>query len=319
MPRLDVSRYVQTSVCMPIPLLWVVPSRPVPGGFGGKRRVCVPSAVRATGTWHGLEYRRHRAALRGDPRARSGLGRGAERVGLRACARRGAHRRRSLLRHLLVACVCLVAHEEGETPRAVLERMFRRAICDEEWRAGLRAPLRLSDGVFPLATAGSARRDGPQTDEARPCRAVRLGCRRDSGADPRPAPVSDHRGDGRVRARRARPRARQAHALSRRRTRAREAGVLRRVGIGIPCATVERAHRPRRRPRARARAGRARRRGRGRPPDAAHGGSGVGRATLARARLRARAEGPKRRAASPRRQPARRALAGAPEPTTGRC
>ena len=29
-----------------------------------------------------------------------------------------------LLRHLLVACVCLVAHEEGETPRTVLERCF---------------------------------------------------------------------------------------------------------------------------------------------------------------------------------------------------
>jgi hypothetical protein len=40
----------------------------------------------------------------------------------------------ALLRHLLVACVCLVAHEEGETPRAVLERLFRRAISDEEWR-----------------------------------------------------------------------------------------------------------------------------------------------------------------------------------------
>jgi hypothetical protein len=39
-----------------------------------------------------------------------------------------------LLRHLLVACVCLVAHEEGETPRTVLERLFRRAISDEEWR-----------------------------------------------------------------------------------------------------------------------------------------------------------------------------------------
>ena len=40
----------------------------------------------------------------------------------------------SLLRHLLVACVCLVAHEEGETPRTVLERVFRRAVSDREWR-----------------------------------------------------------------------------------------------------------------------------------------------------------------------------------------
>jgi len=46
----------------------------------------------------------------------------------------------ALLRHLLVACVCLVAHEDGETPRAVLERLFRRAISDEEWRKDY-APL----------------------------------------------------------------------------------------------------------------------------------------------------------------------------------
>jgi hypothetical protein len=39
-----------------------------------------------------------------------------------------------LHRHLLVACVCLVAHEEGETPRTVLERVFRRAVDDREWR-----------------------------------------------------------------------------------------------------------------------------------------------------------------------------------------
>jgi hypothetical protein len=40
----------------------------------------------------------------------------------------------TLLRHLLVACVCLVAHEEGETPRTILERVFRRAVSDREWR-----------------------------------------------------------------------------------------------------------------------------------------------------------------------------------------
>ncbi len=40
----------------------------------------------------------------------------------------------TLLRHLLVACVCLVAHEDGETPRTVLDRMFRRAVTDGEWR-----------------------------------------------------------------------------------------------------------------------------------------------------------------------------------------
>lgn len=39
-----------------------------------------------------------------------------------------------LVRHLLVACVCLVAHEEGTTPRAVLEQVFRRSVSDTEWR-----------------------------------------------------------------------------------------------------------------------------------------------------------------------------------------
>ena len=38
-----------------------------------------------------------------------------------------------LLRHLLVACVCLVAHDDGETPRAVLERLFRQSVSDREW------------------------------------------------------------------------------------------------------------------------------------------------------------------------------------------
>jgi hypothetical protein len=39
-----------------------------------------------------------------------------------------------LLRHLLVACVCLVAYDEGQSPRAVLEQLFRRSISDAEWR-----------------------------------------------------------------------------------------------------------------------------------------------------------------------------------------
>lgn len=39
-----------------------------------------------------------------------------------------------LLRHVLVACVCLVAHEDGESPRSVLEQLFRRSITDAEWR-----------------------------------------------------------------------------------------------------------------------------------------------------------------------------------------
>jgi hypothetical protein len=40
----------------------------------------------------------------------------------------------TLLRHLLVACVCLLAHAEDETPRTVLDRVFRRAVSDREWR-----------------------------------------------------------------------------------------------------------------------------------------------------------------------------------------
>jgi len=39
-----------------------------------------------------------------------------------------------LLRHLLVACVCLVAYEQGQPPRAVLEQLFRRTVSDAEWR-----------------------------------------------------------------------------------------------------------------------------------------------------------------------------------------
>lgn len=39
-----------------------------------------------------------------------------------------------LLRHLLVATVCLVAYEEGKSPRAVLEELFRRSVSDAEWR-----------------------------------------------------------------------------------------------------------------------------------------------------------------------------------------
>lgn len=39
-----------------------------------------------------------------------------------------------LLRHLLVASVCLVAYEEGQSPRTVLEQLFRRSVSDREWR-----------------------------------------------------------------------------------------------------------------------------------------------------------------------------------------
>ena len=39
-----------------------------------------------------------------------------------------------LVRHVLVACVCLVAIQEGTSPRSVLEQLFRRSVSDAEWR-----------------------------------------------------------------------------------------------------------------------------------------------------------------------------------------
>lgn len=39
-----------------------------------------------------------------------------------------------LLEHLLVATVSLLAIERSETPRAILEQLFRRAVSDDEWR-----------------------------------------------------------------------------------------------------------------------------------------------------------------------------------------
>ena len=41
----------------------------------------------------------------------------------------------ALLDHLAVAAVCLLAYRDDETPRAVLERLFRRAVDDERWRS----------------------------------------------------------------------------------------------------------------------------------------------------------------------------------------
>jgi hypothetical protein len=40
-----------------------------------------------------------------------------------------------LLEHLLGATVCLLARSEDDTPRGVLERFFRRAVGDAEWRS----------------------------------------------------------------------------------------------------------------------------------------------------------------------------------------
>jgi hypothetical protein len=39
-----------------------------------------------------------------------------------------------LVRHLLVAAVCVVAYEDGTSPRIVLEELFRRSVSDAEWR-----------------------------------------------------------------------------------------------------------------------------------------------------------------------------------------
>jgi hypothetical protein len=40
----------------------------------------------------------------------------------------------ALLEHMLVAAVSLVALDEDETPRTILDRIFRRSVSDEEWR-----------------------------------------------------------------------------------------------------------------------------------------------------------------------------------------
>jgi hypothetical protein len=39
-----------------------------------------------------------------------------------------------LLEHLLVACTCLLAHGREQTPRTILEHVFRRSVTDAEWR-----------------------------------------------------------------------------------------------------------------------------------------------------------------------------------------
>jgi hypothetical protein len=39
----------------------------------------------------------------------------------------------TLVDHMLVACVCLRAVEEGTSPRTILEHRFRRAVSDADW------------------------------------------------------------------------------------------------------------------------------------------------------------------------------------------
>jgi hypothetical protein len=45
-----------------------------------------------------------------------------------------------LVEHLLVACLCLRAFEEGVSPRTILEQTFRRSVTDAEWHERF-APL----------------------------------------------------------------------------------------------------------------------------------------------------------------------------------
>jgi len=50
-----------------------------------------------------------------------------------------------LVDHIAVAAVCALSYRDSETPRGVLEQLFRRAIEDERWRedyASLLAPAR---------------------------------------------------------------------------------------------------------------------------------------------------------------------------------
>ena len=42
----------------------------------------------------------------------------------------------ALVEYLVVASVCLVAYELGETPRTILEQMFRRSVSDRDWHEG---------------------------------------------------------------------------------------------------------------------------------------------------------------------------------------
>jgi hypothetical protein len=39
-----------------------------------------------------------------------------------------------VLDHLAAASICALAYRDGETPRDVLDRLFRRAVPDARWR-----------------------------------------------------------------------------------------------------------------------------------------------------------------------------------------
>ena len=40
----------------------------------------------------------------------------------------------AFIEHLVVASVCVLAFDREETPRTILEQLFRRAASDGEWR-----------------------------------------------------------------------------------------------------------------------------------------------------------------------------------------
>jgi hypothetical protein len=40
----------------------------------------------------------------------------------------------ALLDHLAVAAICMLAYRDGQTPRTIIERLFRRAVDDDRWR-----------------------------------------------------------------------------------------------------------------------------------------------------------------------------------------
>ena len=47
----------------------------------------------------------------------------------------GARIDAALLDHLAVAAVCAIFYRDAETPRSILEKLFRRAIADEHWQS----------------------------------------------------------------------------------------------------------------------------------------------------------------------------------------
>lgn len=48
----------------------------------------------------------------------------------------------ALLDHFAAAAVCALAYRDAETPRTVLENLFRRSVDDDRWNADYAALLR---------------------------------------------------------------------------------------------------------------------------------------------------------------------------------